>query len=80
MKFRAAKKYLNKRIRDLECNSTDRVGCKIACCIDCRDICGGVCREAYRYMVGHDAGCRLLQARENLETILRIQSMRRKRP
>jgi hypothetical protein len=80
MKFRAAKKYLNKRIRALKCNSTDRVGCKTACCIDCRDICGGVCREAYCYMVGYETGCQLLQARENLETIRRIQNMRRKRP
>lgn len=80
MKYRDAKKYLNKKIRNLECGSTDRVGCKISCCIDCRDICGGVCREAYRFMVGYETGCRLLQTRQNLETIQRIQNMRRKRP
>lgn len=80
MKFRTVKKYLNKQIRRLECSADDRTGCKTACCIDCRAICGNVCREAYRYMVNYEVSCRLLQARQNLETVQRIQSMRRRRP
>lgn len=77
MKFRSVKKYLKKKLRSLECNAADQVGCKTACCIDCSDICGQVCRHAYEYKLNYTTSCRHLLVRGALQHVRRLQKIRR---
>ncbi|OGK06573.1 MAG: hypothetical protein A2W80_13720 [Candidatus Riflebacteria bacterium GWC2_50_8] len=80
MKLRAAKKYLKKQISQLKSGANDRAECKTACCIDCNGICVGLCYEAYLFANGFETSCPLLQSKQQLETIMRIQRMRKSVP
>ncbi|HNX76070.1 MAG TPA: hypothetical protein PLM07_04105 [Candidatus Rifleibacterium sp.] len=79
MKFRSVKKYLNKKLRRLECQATDHVGCKTSCCFDCREVCGEVCKHAYEYRLSFTTSCRHLIARQALNHVRRLQKIRKER-
>ena len=77
MKFRSVKKHLKKQLRALECGASDKAGCEIACCIDCTDICGRVCRHAYQFKLNYTTDCRHLHVREALQLVARLQKIRK---
>lgn len=78
MKFRAVKKYLKKRIRQLQCK-VDMNQCPVSCCNDCPEPCGKVCRHAFYYRLNGTCDCSQLLARQALKTVRDLQQIKNRR-